>query len=72
MCLTFRLYLVLSRTILVRSVAPFWEPSMRSKRNAALSFAVSACLPTAFLLFLAIVASLRDKYIYLYFMWKDI
>ena len=62
LCFKFRLYFVLSRTILVRSVAPFWEPSMRSMRILALSVAASATLPAAFALFLAIGASLKAKY----------
>ena len=62
LCFKFRLYFVLSRTTLVRNVAPFWEPSMRSVLSFALSLAVSATLPTAFALFLAMTASLKTKY----------
>ena len=62
MCLRVLVYFVLSRTILVRNVAPFWESSMRSMRILALSVAASATLPAAFALFLAIGASLRGKY----------
>ncbi len=70
LCFKFRLYFVLSRTTLVRSVAPFWEPSMRSVRILALSVAASATLPAAFALFLAIGASLRGKYNFLDLSWK--
>ena len=62
LCLTFLLYFVLSRTTFVRSVAPFWEPSMRSVRITSLSLADSARLLNVLSLFLAMTASLRSKF----------
>ena len=52
MCLRVLVYFVLSRTTLVRRVAPFWEPSMRSVLSLALSLAS----------FLDITTSLKGKY----------
>ena len=62
LCFKFLLYFVLSRTTLVRNVAPFWEPSMRRMRIISLSLAVSANLLNTLSLFLAMTASLIDKF----------
>ncbi len=62
LCFKFLLYLDMSRTTLVRNVAPFWEPSMRRMRIISLSLAVSATLLNVLSLFLAMTASLSPKF----------
>ena len=62
LCFKFLLYLDMSRTTLVRNVAPFWEPSMRRMRIISLSLAVSATLLNVLSLFLAMTASLSLKF----------